>query len=146
MWNRLRKRKANCLLLHLPSRTSCLLSLPGPPRLSPPGSGSLNHDPPAWPGPGGLSYNLRVEHWHGSQHLSLCLTSPSLYIENPARIMPVAAETRGDLFLFSFFFQVWKISAAAELGLLRKHWLPIKDTTLLLLKKSFVSFQITWKS
>lgn len=54
--------------------------------------------------------------------------------------MPVPAETRGDLFLFSFFFQVWKISAAAELGLLRKHWLPIKDTTLLLLKKRFCKF------
>lgn len=35
-------------------------------------------------------------------------------------------------FFFSFFsFQVWKIPAAAELELLSKHWIPIKDGILL---------------
>ena len=39
------------------------------------------------------------------------------------------------LFCFVFFSllssQVWKIPADAALGLLRKHWIPMKDETLL---------------
>lgn len=38
-------------------------------------------------------------------------------------------------FFFSFSFQVWKIPAAAELELLSKHWIPIKDGILLFFKK-----------
>lgn len=47
------------------------------------------------------------------------------------------------IFFFSLsllFFQVWEIPAAAELGLLRKHWIPIKDRTWLFLKKRFYTF------